>query len=615
MASKPFKELLATQKKNQSKEVEAIAEATQDYAIQIQRDKGLGANYIKENKIRNAAVSVVQNFTGELDGIADNDYEYIKELVVKYNGVLKELKGSVDKGRFTDKEGTYIADIIQPVLSELGSLTGPLLRARLAFKEFTKQFKPIKLADRFLGDIPLIGKMIKKKIERKETAEKEVRGAERRASQEKARKARATIEDQVAGFSEPDMPAEDLTEQQTPSTKPTQRAIKKQVSASAAEENAKEAAEKSEEIKSIFEMIAESTYETNENVKKLVDGEKDDQKTKGGILSSLLPLAALTTLGATLGASFGAGLKLLGSTLLSPLKAIKGLLPGAKPPVRTPAKTPPKGSPKTAAVKTGDKPKAEKPKAKKSLVKQNLAKGKNIAKKVGKGALRVAGRAFLPLAAVMGIFDAATGVAQAGELLGKEDDELTFRDKASSGFAGFLSGLTFGLVDKKKTANFLAGKKKSKGVDNLDEGTYGIGEEPKMPDDSEAQFGELKSEEEIQMDEASEKIEKLKGRRKLNAIKRFKRKFGTSYDEYKKGVISKQAQNFEPISAVKGKEIESAQFDNDMMKRMNNNAPVNNNVVAPNNVVNNNNSTNVLPKMENVNTHRTIMSVNDDAVF
>ena len=56
-------------------------------------------------------------------------------------------------------------------------------------------------------------------------------------------------------------------------------------------------------------------------------------------------------------------------------------------------------------------------------------------------------------------------------------------------------------------------------------------------------------------------------------------------------------------------------FDNDMMKRMNNNAPVNNNVVAPNNVVNNNNSTNVLPKMENVNTHRTIMSVNDDAVF
>ena len=55
------------------------------------------------------------------------------------------------------------------------------------------------------------------------------------------------------------------------------------------------------------------------------------------------------------------------------------------------------------------------------------------------------------------IFDVDKGVADAGELLDKEDDELTFRDKASSGFDGFLSGLTFGLVDKKKMANKLAG--------------------------------------------------------------------------------------------------------------------------------------------------------------
>ena len=59
----------------------------------------------------------------------------------------------------------------------------------------------------------------------------------------------------------------------------------------------------------------------------------------------------------------------------------------------------------------------------------------------------------------MSIFDAATGVAQAGELLDKDDEDLTFRDKASAGVAGFLSGLTFGLVDKSKTAKFLAGKK------------------------------------------------------------------------------------------------------------------------------------------------------------
>jgi hypothetical protein len=58
----------------------------------------------------------------------------------------------------------------------------------------------------------------------------------------------------------------------------------------------------------------------------------------------------------------------------------------------------------------------------------------------------------------MGIFDAAKGVAQTGDLLDKEEGEdISFRDKASAGFAGFLSGMTFGLVDKKKTAKYLAG--------------------------------------------------------------------------------------------------------------------------------------------------------------
>ena len=59
----------------------------------------------------------------------------------------------------------------------------------------------------------------------------------------------------------------------------------------------------------------------------------------------------------------------------------------------------------------------------------------------------------------MGAFDAAAGVAQTGELLGKDEDDLTFRDKASAGFAGFLSGLTFGLVDNQATAKYLSGNR------------------------------------------------------------------------------------------------------------------------------------------------------------
>jgi len=214
-------------------------------------------------------------------------------------------------------------------------------------------------------------------------------------------------------------------------------------------------------------MIAESTYETNENVKKLV-GEAEEQNEKNGgffsnMLTGLLPLAALTGLGGILSTAVGgiakaftSGLSKLGSTIVG--------------------KTPTTGKTGKTSVantgQTGDKLK----KNKTNMSSKNKKKGMDIAKKFGKGIVRGAGRVFLPLAAALSIFDAATGVAQADELLDKDEGDLTFRDKASAGFAGFLSGLTFGLVDKKKMANRLASTG-DKGVDNLDEGTYDVGSE------------------------------------------------------------------------------------------------------------------------------------------
>ena len=263
---------------------------------------------------------------------------------------------------------------------------------------------------------------------------------------------------------------------------------------------------------------------------------------------------------------------------------------------KTPPKTTPKGSPKGAAVKTGDKGK----KGGKSLAKSNLAKGKNLAKKVGKGALRVAGRAFLPLAAVMGMFDAATGVAQAGELLGKEDDELTFRDKASSGFAGFLSGLTFGLVDKKKMANKLAGTDTS--------AKFMYENEQEMEDAfAGKEQGDATEAEQIALQDRARKEGNLRRARNytgsMATVVSDNYADNMSLDE----IIGDSASN-------KGNIIKTGQNNNKALEARGFDAPVNN-IVAPNNVVNNNNATNVLPKMESVNTHRTIMSINDDAVF
>jgi len=222
-------------------------------------------------------------------------------------------------------------------------------------------------------------------------------------------------------------------------------------------------------------MIAESTYETNENVKKLVDETEEQNDKNGGffsnMLTGLLPLAALTGLGGTLstaiggiGTAFTTGLTKLGTSLSGAFSKLNPF--SKKPPTTTGSKPGVAGS-----GQTEDKLK----KNKTNMSAKNKKKGMDIAKKFGKGVVRGAGRVFLPLTAALSIFDAATGVANADELLDKDEGDLTFRDKASAGFAGFLSGLTFGLVDKKKMANKLAGG--DTGVDNLDEGTYDIGNE------------------------------------------------------------------------------------------------------------------------------------------
>ena len=454
-----FKKLLADQKKNKQKEVISISEASQDYLLDLQKQgdgvQPFGQQFIKDRSISNAAVSVVQNFQGDLDMIADADepYKNLKELIGKYNVFLKELPKSVDKKRFSADEANYMASLIKPVIEELNGITGPLLRTRLAFRDFVKQFKPIKVADRLFGNVPIIGGIIKRKIERQEAGEQTLRGAERQAGKEKAREARKGIEEMLETPAD-ELAMEDADDVIKPSNTNKQINKSKKQSASVQEELVKEKAEKDEETKGLFEMIAESTYETNENVKKLVGEAEEDNDRKPGLFGNLGNML----LG---GAGFGlisGGLARLGTTLLRPfsavaslLKRIPGLGPSTKPPIRT--------SSKGVPVQTkADKPVKQKSKAAK-LVKDNIKKGTKVAGKAIKGVARFAGRAFLPVAAAMSIFDAATGVAQAGELLDKDDEDLTFRDKASAGVAGFLSGLTFGLVDKTKTAKFLAGKK------------------------------------------------------------------------------------------------------------------------------------------------------------
>lgn len=73
-----------------------------------------------------------------------------------------------------------------------------------------------------------------------------------------------------------------------------------------------------------------------------------------------------------------------------------------------------------------------------------------------KGAGRVLGKAALPLAAGMALYDGVTGYQDAAENLGIEGREATTGEKASSAAGSVVSGLTFGLVDKKDASKGIA---------------------------------------------------------------------------------------------------------------------------------------------------------------
>ena len=320
-----FQSLLQEQKEKQDKDTVAIAEAAQSYSLQIQKEKGLGQSFIKGEKdddpISNAAVSVIQNFQGDLDSIADNDYTFLRDLIEKYNVFFKELPNSIDKERFTAKEGKYFEQVIRPVISELAEIAGPILATKLAFRDLIKQFKPIKLAAATLGGIPIIGTAIQKKIERQEAGEETLRRAERAKGAETTREARKNIEDELSGF-KPSTPAESLAEETSKDVKEIKRSVvtdreelfddkKSTGQTAAAEEVAEEQAAVEEdrynEQKSLWEMIAENTYESKELLEKLV------QEEQGGILDNI-PGGNFTK-GAAGGAAGAAGLG-LGKKLL-----------------------------------------------------------------------------------------------------------------------------------------------------------------------------------------------------------------------------------------------------------------------------------------------------------
>ena len=438
-----FKSILKRQKEDETDPKFALSDALQEYQSQLEKSAG----YTNQTKLNDAGIRqdiiqfVIDYPIVELDALKGMDFDDAKTSQLTTEKTIKEYEGLFKKGIISEEELAYIQETVGKTNVELKKVLGLSTKLSLSFRDFKKELKPLKLARRVgLTNVPIIGKRIERAIESEERAESKGLSAKRALRRKEAKGAlKESASTSAAGTS---AGREEIAKKATAKTLATGDLKSEGGDSEDRVEEERESDKQFDTTSGLLEKIYDEALTTNELLGKEM---KDNKGLFSGLGDSLLPLAALTTLGGTI----KDGIVGLGSTLTGSIKSMLGFGKG-KPPVVTGAGT--KG-----AAAAGATAAATKKTTTKNVVQKNIKKGTQVAGKAVKGAARVAGRVFLPLAAVMSLFDAAKGVSETGELLDKEDEELTFRDKASAGFAGFLSGLTFGLVDKKKMANKLAG--------------------------------------------------------------------------------------------------------------------------------------------------------------
>ena len=458
-----FKSILKRQKEDESDPKFAISDSLQEYQSQLERSAGYTSQAkLNDAEIRQEIINFVIDYSVvELDSLKGMDFDDAKTQQQTTEKTIKEYEGLFKKGIISEEELAYIQETVGKTNVELKKVLGLSTKLSLSFRDFKKELKPLKLAKRVgLTNVPIIGKRIERAIESEERAEQRGISAKRQL-RKKTAKADIKSGGSTSTGAGTKGGREDIAKDATAKSMGTGDFMPTDGGGADSEEQVEQERESDKQFDTSSGLL-EKIYEESKLTNELLGGKKEDDKGFfEGIGSALLPLAALSGLGGIITSSITG----LGSTLAGSMRSMLGLPPKApKGPVGAKPKVLGTGTGTKAVTTTGtDKKDAKKTKVKTStLVKNNVKKGAKIAGKVAGGAARVAGRVFLPLAAVMGIFDAAKGVAQAGDLLDKEEgEEITLRDKASSGFAGFLSGLTFGLVDKKKTAKFLAGDKDS----------------------------------------------------------------------------------------------------------------------------------------------------------
>ena len=320
-----FEAILQQQRAIEDDEKFAISDSLQTFIDETSRQAGY-QNQEKLDKagIRQEVINFVENYTiSNLDGLKGADYD---EALQTQKTTDKQIEEIEKTGQLNDAELEYIKTTVGQTNQKLGEILGLSTRLKLAFRDFKKELKPLKLANRIgLTQIPIIGKRIERAIRAEEEGEAEALRIKRGLRKRTARETRKSGDLDFA---------ETQPESEIQQTKTTAKQVTGQIlgldqkgpelfgSKEQQVEEERESDTQFETTSNILEQILDESKLTNE----LLGGAKKDKDGLfgggGGFAEGILG-----TLGIQKFAKMVKGLRLasIGKTLLAFGAALKGL--------------------------------------------------------------------------------------------------------------------------------------------------------------------------------------------------------------------------------------------------------------------------------------------------
>ena len=291
-----FESILQKQRQMEDDEKFAISDSLQTFIDETSKQAGY-QNQEKLDKagIRQEVINFVDNYTiTNLDGLKGADYD---EALQTQKSTEKQIEEIEKTGQLNDAELEYIKATVGQTNQKLGEILGISTRLKLAFRDFKKELKPLKLAARIgLTNIPILGKRIERAIRAEEEGEAEALRIKRGLRKREARGARKAGDLDFA---------ETQPESEIQQTKTTAKQVTSQIlgvdqgtptnelfgDRETQVEQERESDKQFDTTSNILERILEESELTNE----LLKGAELDGKKGGFSLLEALGLAKLTS--------------------------------------------------------------------------------------------------------------------------------------------------------------------------------------------------------------------------------------------------------------------------------------------------------------------------------